>query len=204
VADEGRAIVIAVIVGVGLALVKCELRKERHALREPTADEIEAEARPAPRVASEVRAPDESAARDPVLGRAVALYSGALPEYPAAPRIDVADNAKVLRRLVGSLEAFEQGLVPDQIRRLRTTLYVVQNGYQDALGGAASVQVDQLLRAEIASFLDADQYRRYLRATEGSPSMLLGVGAMTVPAPVPEVAPPQPTAGRTDRTSAGR
>jgi hypothetical protein len=183
VAEEGKAIVIAMIVGVGLALVKCELRKERRDHRESAAA-AELEAQPAHLVATEVRALDEGT-RDPVLGRAVALYSGALPEYPAAPRIDVADNAKVLRRLVGSLEAFEQGLVPDQIRRLRTTLYVAQNGYQDALVGAASMQVDQLLRAEIASFLEPDQFRRYLRATEGSPSMLLGVGAMTVPAPAP-------------------
>jgi hypothetical protein len=183
VADEGRAIVIAMIVGVGLALVKCELRKERRASHEQAA--VELEARPAHLVATEVRGLDEGAARDPILGRAVAEYSGPLPEYPAAPRIDAADNGKVLRRLVGSLQTFEMGLVPDQVRRLRTTLYLAQNGYQDALVGAASMRVDQILRAEMASFLDADQLRRYLRATEGSPSMLLGVGAMTVPAAAP-------------------
>lgn len=176
---RGAGIVIAVIVGVGLALVKCELRKERREHREAEATEVDM--RP---VSAPVARP-AGAERDPLLGRAVAEYSGPVPAYPAAPRVDVADNAKVLHRLVAALEAFEMRLRPDQVRRLRTTLYLAQNGYQDALVGTMSMQVDQILRAEMSSFLDADQFSGFLRATEGSPSMLLGVGVMTVPAAAP-------------------
>jgi hypothetical protein len=189
VADQGKTIVIAVIVGIGLALVRCELRKERRADRGPSAEQVEAEERVGRQNAlaledRERRALAQVEQAHPPLSGAVAAYSGPTPAYPAGPRFAEADNAKVVHRMVRSLVGFEARLTPDQVRRVRTTLYVAQDRYREVLFGGGG-PVDALLRAEMATFLAADELRGFLVATEGSPAMLLGLGDLTVPAPAP-------------------